>query len=120
MDSIISLSESRKARSAKSDMLQVAASDLLTLLDRQRQCLSEEFMTFLLATAIADQALFYAEQAQHKKEGAQFLDHLFNTARQLFEVHYQKDNPTVVPTNDSGARILDFLKQSPESPENNP
>jgi hypothetical protein len=60
MDSIIDLTQSRKARHERGENFRNAAKDLLTLIETQRQFMTEEFMTFLIAMAVSDQALHYA------------------------------------------------------------
>jgi hypothetical protein len=87
MDSVVDLAESRKAKSEKSEQFRDAARDLLILLERQRHYISEEFMTFLLAMAVSDQALHYSKNAGQQKAGANFIENLFTTAQQLFEIH---------------------------------
>lgn len=88
MDSIVDLAESRRAKQEKSELLKDASQDLLLLLEKQRQYLSEEFLTFLLAMAISDQALYFSQLAGEKKAGGYFIESLFNNARLLFEAHY--------------------------------
>ena len=114
MDGIVDLAESRKARSEKSEQLREAATSLLVLLERHRAHISEEFMAFLLAMAISDQALHYAQQGHGKQAGDQFLDNLFNTARQLFDAHYP---PVAEMENksrheESSGRVLQFVGDS--------
>jgi hypothetical protein len=87
MDTVVDLAESRKAKSEKSKQLRQAAKELLTLLEQQRQDISEEFMTFLLAMAISDQALHYVEKAQQWQAGEEFIENLVETTRQLFEAN---------------------------------
>jgi hypothetical protein len=88
MDSIIDLTQSRKARHERGENFRNAAKDLLTLIETQRQFMTEEFMTFLIAMAVSDQALHYATVADNKKAGLNFIDHLFTTVRQIFETNY--------------------------------
>ena len=87
MDSVVNLAESRKAKSEKSKQLRQAAKELLTLLEQQRQEISEEFMTFLLAMAISDQAFYYVEKGQQWQAGEQFIENLVDTTLQLFETN---------------------------------
>lgn len=118
MDRIVDLTESRKARSEKSEQYQESGNDLLLLLERQRENIPEEYLAFLLALAISDQALYYAKQTQQKPDtqkqtGLQFIDHLFLTARQLFETHYplntRKAPRFPAQRNDSAkAQVLEF------------
>ncbi len=88
MDGVVDLAESRKARNEKSETVREASKELLMLLERQRPHLPEEFMTFLLAMAVSDQAIDYTEKAGDKKAGLDFIENLFITARQLFETYY--------------------------------
>lgn len=87
MDSVVDLAESRKAKSEKNRQLRQAANELLMVLDQHREELSEEFMTFLLAMMISDQALYYAQKSQQWQVGEDFFDNLVETARQLFQVN---------------------------------
>lgn len=104
MDSVVDLAESRKAKTEKNAQFRDASKDLLLLLERQRQYISEEFMTFLLAMAISDQALHYAELAGSKTAGDQFIENLFNTVQLLFDAHYP------------GPVRAEQVKSKPESP----
>lgn len=88
MDSVVDLAESRKAKTEKSEQFRDASKELLYLLERQRGYISEEFMTFLLAMAISDQALYYASAAGQKQAGLEFIENLFNTVRLLYDVHF--------------------------------
>ncbi len=108
MDRIIDLTESRKAKLEKNEQFRDAASELLSLLDGQRERIPEEFMTFLLALAISDQAMFYDSQnpeaggARHPgsrpASGSPFLEELFVTVRQLYETQYPPGRkPTAAP-----------------------
>jgi hypothetical protein len=87
METVVDLAESRKAKSEKSKQLRQAAKELLTLLEQQRQDISEEFIAFLLAMAISDQALHYVEKAQQWQAGELFIENLVATTRQLFEAN---------------------------------
>jgi hypothetical protein len=87
METVVDLAESRKARSEKNQQLRQAANDLLTLLEQQREEISEEFMSFLLAMAISDQAMFYAEKTQQWQAGERFIENLVTTTHQLFDTH---------------------------------
>jgi hypothetical protein len=111
MDGVVDLAESRKAKSEKSEQFRDAARDLLILLERQRHHISEEFMTFLIAMAVSDQALHYANTAGHQNAGHQFLNNLITTARQLFEAHDpgagKADHPKSRPDEHAG-RVLPF------------
>jgi hypothetical protein len=119
MDSVVDLAESRKAKSEKSEQFRDAARDLLILLERQRHLMSEEFMTFLIAMAVSDQALQYAETAGQQTAGANFIENLFNTARQLFEAHYpgagKAEHPKAKPDEHAG-RVLQFVGESADKP----
>jgi hypothetical protein len=111
MDSVVDLAESRKAKTEKSEQFRDAARDLLLLLEQQRHHISEEFMTFLIAMAVSDQALHYAQESDNKKDGNAFIDNLFNTARQLFETHYAgggKAEPVKLKSDEPSGQILQF------------
>jgi hypothetical protein len=113
MDSIVDLTESRKARSERSELFRTSAKDLLMLLERQRTQISEEFMTFLLALAVSDQALHYSDENRNPHAGQSFLDNLFNTAQQIYETHSQQDDnlPKRTSSQSSGGRVLDFMRE---------
>lgn len=88
MDGVVNLAESRKARNEKSEQVREASRELLALIEKQRPHLPEEFLTFLMAMAVSDQAMHYTEEAGDKKAGLEFIDNLYQTARQLFEAYY--------------------------------
>jgi hypothetical protein len=114
MDSIIDLTKSRKARQERGESFRAAAGDLLLLLERQRQNLSEEYMTFLIAMAVSDQAIHYAGLAQSPKAGQHFIDHLFTTARQIFETHCQEGRipPRIrTRTPEAAPRVVELGRQ---------
>lgn len=119
MDSVVNFAESRKAKTEKSEQFRDASKDLLLLLERQRQYISEEFMTFLLAMAISDQALHYAEQAGSKTAGDQFIENLFNTVQLLFNAHYpgpvRGDSLKPKPETPSG-QVIQFTGEHSQSP----
>lgn len=112
MDSIINLAQSRKARQERGEQLSNAASDLLALLNRQRESISEEFMTFLVAMAVSDQAIQYAK-AGDRSSGSQFIEQLFTTAQQLFETHYRPDCRVPVPV--QSGYVLEMSRPSAEA-----
>ncbi len=118
MDSVVNLAESRKARSEKSKQLRQAAKELLTLLEEQRQEISEEFMTFLLAMAISDQAFYYVEKGQQWQAGEKFIENLVDTTLQLFETNGPAECGTVTerkarPESPVG-RLLSFAGEAAE------
>lgn len=117
MDSVVDLAESRKAKSEKSRQLRQAAKELLTLLEQHRQEISEEFITFLLAMAISDQALFYVEKAQQWQAGEEFIENLVETTRQLFEANGPVEGRTAqakVKAESQVGRILAFVGEHME------
>jgi len=114
MDSIVDLAESRKAKSEKSRQLRQAAKDLLTLLEQQREEISEEFITFLLAMAVSDQALHYAEKAQQWQAGEEFVENLIETTRQLFEANGPIERRAHAPkakAESQAGRVLAFVSE---------
>lgn len=124
MDSVVDLAESRKAKTEKSEQFRDASKDLLLLLERQRGYISEEFMTFLLAMAISDQALYYASlagasPAGQKKAGLDFIENLFNTVRLLYDVHFpgpgRSEGLKTKPENHS-AQVLPFVGEHDHAP----
>lgn len=120
MDGVVDLAESRKAKSEKSEQFRDASRELLILLERQRNYISEEFITFLLAMAVSDQALHYAETAGQKKAGADFIENLYNTARQLFETHHsgtdKPEHPAKIKPDEHAGRILQFGGEQVDKP----
>jgi uncharacterized protein (UPF0303 family) len=124
MDSVVDLAESRKAKTEKSEQFRDAARDLLMVLERQREYISEEFMTFLVAMAVSDQALYYAQATGQKRDGDNFIENLFNTTRQLFEAHYpaqhhhsgKADSSRSKTDEISGGQILQFIGEPVEKP----
>jgi hypothetical protein len=119
MDRILDLAESRKAKVEKTEQFREAGDDLLTLLERQRDAIPEEYLAFLLALAVSDQAMHYATVAKNKEAGHAFMENLFTTARQLFETHYpQPRKPSRVPfrTEASPGRVLEFPPGDADDP----
>ncbi|MCE3234175.1 MAG: hypothetical protein K0Q50_355 [Vampirovibrio sp.] len=119
MDSVVNFAESRKAKTEKSEQFRDASKDLLLLLERQRQSIPVEYMTFLLAMAISDQALHYAEQAGSKAGGNQFIENLFNTAQLLFDAHFpgpvRAENPKSKPES-PGGQVIQFSGEHINTP----
>lgn len=127
MESIIDLSRGRKARHEREEYFRDAAKTLLLMLEGQRQYLTEDFMTFLMAMAVSDQALAYAEEAGNKKAGLAFIEHLLTTTQQIFETSYPDHrNLTRVATNvadsapscggiGNSPRIIEFVSRQPMS-----
>lgn len=119
MDSVVDLAESRKAKTEKSKLLRQAANKLLMLLDQQREDISEEFMTFLLAMAISDQALYYAQKSQQLQSGEEFIANLLETAKQLFEVNGTLERGVGLkakPDSPSG-QVLSFAGEAVDKPQ---
>jgi hypothetical protein len=111
MDRILDLTESRKAKSEKNELFRDAGQELLSLLEQQREDIPEEYLTFLLALAVSDQALHYAAEAQSRQAGLQFMENLLVTARQLFETHApetRRKPRSSVRTDGTPGRILEF------------
>lgn len=119
MDSVVDLAESRKAKSEKNRQLQHAANELLMLLDQQREELSEEFMTFLLAMALSDQALYYAQKSQQWQAGEEFFGNLVETARQLFEVNsvMERESGLKAKTDSPSGQVLSFGGEGVDKPQ---
>jgi hypothetical protein len=115
MDSIVDLAESRKAKTEKSEQFRHASKDLLILLERQRVSISQEYMTFLLAMALSDQALYYATVAGQKKAGSDFIENLFNTTQLLYDAHFpgpvRTENTKVKAEGPSG-QVLPFVAET--------
>jgi len=108
MKRIIDLAQSRKARHEKGGLFRDTGREVLELLEARRRQMTEEFMTFLIALAVSDQAIHYAGEARDRKAGLRFIDNVFNTVRQLFETHYLSDKPKAVP--ESG-RLLPLCRE---------
>lgn len=93
MDRVLDLATSRQARTERCERFRGAANDLLVLLDEARQHISPEFMSFLLAMAASDQALYYAQQGGQPQYGHDFLDSMQLSANQIFESQMRKNPP---------------------------
>lgn len=125
MDSVVDLAKSRQARHEKNEHVRKASQDLLALLDHHRRHLPEEFMAFLLAMAISDQAIQLTESQGERLSGQNFLEEVFSTARQLFEGYYPTQARPVPPRlqqsprADRGdkvaSRVVAFLADQTES-----
>lgn len=122
MDSVVDLAKSRQARNEKNEHVREASQDLLALLDHHRRHLPEEFMAFLLAMAISDQAIQLTETQGDRQTGQDFLEEVFSTARQLFEGYYPTQARPIParlqhpPRSDKAAsRVVAFLPEHPES-----
>ncbi len=123
MDSVVDLAKSRQARNEKNENVREASQDLLALLDHHRRQLPEEFMAFLLAMAISDQAIQLTDAQGDRQDGQAFLEEVFSTARQLYEAYY----PTQVRpiparlqpstrTEKIASRVVSFMAEQPEPP----
>lgn len=122
MDSVVDLAKSRQARNEKNEHVREASQDLLALLDHHRRQLPEEFMAFLLAMAISDQAIQLTDAQGERQDGQAFLDEVFSTARQLYEAYYPSQVRPVparlqqVPRPEKlASRVVAFLGESAES-----
>lgn len=116
MERIIDLNQSRQAREERQEQFRVATEELMTLIERYRTTIPEEFMTFLLALAVSEQAVFYANEENSAKAGYFFLEHLSQTAGQLFDIHLRQpgevtDPATLKTTCSQIGQILDFTRQ---------
>ncbi|WP_303673760.1 hypothetical protein [Vampirovibrio chlorellavorus] len=123
MDSVVDLAKSRQARNEKNEHVREASQDLLALLDHHRRHLPEEFMAFLLAMAISDQAIQLSEAQGDRQTGQDFLEEVFSTARQLFEGYYPTQTRPIPArlqhpprTDKAASRVVAFLPEHPESP----
>lgn len=114
MDRIIDLTKTRKARHERGENFRTASRDLLMMLEKQREFMSEEFMTFLTAMAVSDQALHYAAAKGSKKAGMQFIDHVFTTVKQIYETNYPaypENRPRAFQKGmDGQGRVMDFCR----------
>lgn len=97
MDSVVDLAKSRQARNEKNEHVREASQDLLALLDHHRRHLPEEFLAFLLAMAISDQAIQLTESQGDRQSGQAFMEEVFSTARQLFEAYYPTQARPIPP-----------------------
>jgi hypothetical protein len=88
MDSIVDLAKSRKARNEKNENVREASQDMLALLDHHRGQLPEEFLAFLLAMALSDQAIQLTDTTGDRQAGQLFMEEVFMTARQLFDAYH--------------------------------
>jgi hypothetical protein len=122
MDSVVDLAKSRQARNEKNEHVREASQDLLALLDHHRRHLPEEFMAFLLAMAISDQAIQLTEAQGERQTGQAFLDEVFSTARQLYEAYYPSQSrpmpARLQPTlraEKPASRVVSFMSEQAES-----
>lgn len=122
MDSVVDLAKSRQARHEKNENVREASQDLLALLDHHRRQLPEEFMAFLLAMAISDQAIQLTDAQGDRQDGQAFLEEVFSTARQLYEAYYPTQvrpiparlQPTT-RTEKIASRVVSLMAEQPES-----
>jgi chorismate mutase len=121
MERIIDLNQSRQVRQDRQEQFRSATEDLMDLLEKYRNTIPEEFMTFLLALAVSEQAIYYANKANTAKAGQFFLEHLSHTAEQLFEIHLrqpgEKIDPMAMKTTTQQGQVVDFSRQSARQPE---
>jgi hypothetical protein len=88
MDSIVDLAKSRQARNEKNEQVREASQDILALLDHHREQLPQEFLAFLLAMAMSDQAIQLTDSTGDRQAGQAFIEEVFMTARQLFDAYH--------------------------------
>jgi hypothetical protein len=120
MERIIDLNQSRRTREDRQEQFKNATEDLMALLEKYRSSIPEEFMTFLLALAVSEQALYYAGQANSAKTGHFFIEHLSQTAEQLFEIHLRQPGEKIDPLNIKNStqqgQVVDFVRRGAGSP----
>ncbi|HEY9746777.1 MAG TPA: hypothetical protein V6C99_11230 [Oculatellaceae cyanobacterium] len=121
MKRIIDFNQSRLSRAERQEQFRNATEDLMTLLEKYRATIPEEFMTFLLALAASEQAIHYANQANSAEVGLDFLGQMAETAEQLYEIHLRQPGEKVEPMSigPSGTRsgqIVEFERKSIRRP----
>ncbi|WP_373531333.1 hypothetical protein [Vampirovibrio sp.] len=124
MDSIVDLAKSRQARNEKNENVREASQDMLALLDHHRGQLPEEFLAFLLAMALSDQAIQLTETSGDRQAGLAFMEEVFMTARQLFEgYHPSQVRPVPArlqhfsrPDKPNASRVVSLIADPPELP----
>lgn len=114
MERIIDLNQSRRSREDRQEQFRNATEDLMALLEKYRSSIPEEFMTFLLALAVSEQALYYAGESNSAKTGHFFLEHLSQTAEQLYEIHLrqpgEKIDPLSIKKSAQPGQVVDFTR----------
>lgn len=116
MERVIDINQSRQVRQDRQEQFKCATEDLMDLLEKYRKTIPEEFMTFLLALAVSEQAIFYANEANSPQAGQFFLEHLAHTAEQLFEIHLRQPGEKLDPMNikppKQQGQVVDFIREN--------
>lgn len=122
MDSVVDLAKSRQARNEKNESVREASQDLLALLDHHRSQLPEEFLAFLMAMALSDQAIQMTNASGDRQAGQAFLDEVAMTARQLFEAYYPGQSRPVpsrlqpaARSEKQPSRVVAFMAEQPDN-----
>jgi hypothetical protein len=120
MERIIDLNQTRQVRMDRQEQFRSATEDLMGLLEKYRSTIPEEFMTFLLALAVSEQAIYYSGEANSPKAGQFFMEHLSHTADQLFEIHLrqpgEKVDPMAMKSSSQQGQVVDFSRQGARQP----